>query len=182
MGSNILIKGINDLKTVNPALASEWDAGRNGNTGPEDVMAGSEKKIWWKCSLGHSWRAAVYSRNSAGNGCPYCAGQKVLPGFNDLATRNPALALEWDHEKNAGIAPSEFSKGSDQKVWWICKHNHSWKATISSRTSGVGCPQCAKELQSSFPEKAIYYYVKKIFPDTVPGFKDISLETFELDV
>lgn len=44
MGSNVLKPGINDLRTVNPPLAAEWDTERNGGLRPEDVMAGSEKK------------------------------------------------------------------------------------------------------------------------------------------
>lgn len=169
MGSNILIKGINDLKTVNPELASEWDTGRNGNTGPDEVMAGSEKKAWWKCSLGHSWRAAVYSRNSAGNGCPYCAGQKVLPGFNDLATRNPALALEWDHEKNDPLRPEDVTERSNRKVYWRCSLMHTWKDTVNHRSSGRGCPYCAgqrilpgfNDLKTTHPKLAAEWDAEK---------------------
>ena len=152
MGSNILVKGINDLKTVNPALASEWDNDRNGNTGPDEVMSGSEKKAWWKCSLGHSWRAAVYSRNSAGNGCPYCAGQKVLAGFNDLASRNPALASEWDYEKNGPLKPEEVTERSNRKkirirsspermTWHPVRRNWLWSG-ITGLTGISGLKMC----------------------------------------
>lgn len=142
MGSNVLKPGINDLRTVNPVLAAQWDTARNGNLRPEDVMAGSEKKVWWVCSLGHSWRAAVYSRNSAGHGCPYCAGQKVLPGFNDLATKNPILSREWDYERNAPVTPEEVTERSNRKVFWKCSRLHSWKDTVNHRYTGRGCPYC----------------------------------------
>lgn len=143
MGSNVLKPGINDLRTVNPPLAAEWDTERNGGLRPEDVMAGSEKKAWWKCSLGHSWRAAVYSRNSNGRGCPYCTGQKVLRGFNDFETLNPALASEWDHEKNAPVTPRMVTKASSRKFYWVCSLSHSWRDTVSHRHLGRGCPYCA---------------------------------------
>lgn len=143
MGSNVLKPGINDLRTVNPPLAAEWDTERNGGLRPEDVMAGSEKKAWWKCSFGHSWRAAVYSRNSNGRGCPFCTGQKVLQGFNDLETLNPALASEWDYEKNAPVTPRMVTKASSRKFYWVCGLSHSWRDTVSHRHLGRGCPYCA---------------------------------------
>ena len=173
-------KGYNDLSTTNPELVSEWDFEKN-EIPVYEYRPMSNKKVWWKCEKGHSWDAVIAKRVN-GEKCPVCQGKRIEVGYNDLATTHPSLALEWDYEKNTGIVPTEFSKGSDQKVWWICKQNHSWKAAISSRVSGVGCPTCAKELQSSFPEKALYYYVKKIFPDTVPGYKSENLETFELDI
>ena len=43
---------------------------------PRELTHGSGKKVWWKCSKGHEWKAACCSR-TRGNGCPYCAGKKV---------------------------------------------------------------------------------------------------------
>ena len=62
-------------------------------------MAGSNDYAHWKWKLGHTWRAMINARKQ-GENCPYCAGQKVWPGFNDLKTKDPALAAEWDYEKN----------------------------------------------------------------------------------
>ncbi len=33
----------------------------------------SNKKVWWKCDLGHEWRTAITHRTSRGQGCPECA-------------------------------------------------------------------------------------------------------------
>ena len=38
----------------------------------------------------HEWQATD-DRTNMQSGCPVCAGQKVLAGFNDLATLNPKL-------------------------------------------------------------------------------------------
>jgi hypothetical protein len=37
------------------------------------VVAGSDKKYWWKCDKGddHEWKALVYNR-TIGSGCPFC--------------------------------------------------------------------------------------------------------------
>jgi hypothetical protein len=78
-----------------------------------------------------------------GQKCPYCSGRRVLPGFNDLATEKPDLALEWHPDKN-DIKPSEVTKGSKEKVWWICSKGHEWQATVANRSKGSGCPICYK--------------------------------------
>jgi hypothetical protein len=41
---------------------------------PDEVLPGSNLKVWWKCSLGHTWAASVNNR-SKGSGCPYCTGK-----------------------------------------------------------------------------------------------------------
>lgn len=61
----------NRLSINRPELSREWDFVKNGLT-PYDVSVSSNKKAWWKCAEGHSWRAPIYSR-SKGQGCPKCA-------------------------------------------------------------------------------------------------------------
>ena len=174
------LSGFNDLATIHPELANEWDHIKN--TFPiSEYRPTSNKKAWWICSKGHSWEAAI-SKRTLGEKCPICQGKKILSGYNDLPTTHPILMLEWDLEKNKGINPYQFGKGSETIVWWICKHKHSWSAPIYSRTSGTGCPICAKELQSSYPEKAIYFYIKKLFPDAISGYKSPILNGLELDI
>lgn len=101
-GRQILV-GENDLATVDPELAQEWDTARNGKLTPQDVLPGTEKKVWWVCGHGHHWRAAVSARTNRQSGCPYCSGKLVLTGFNDLASQNPVLAAQWDTERNGTL-------------------------------------------------------------------------------
>jgi very-short-patch-repair endonuclease len=55
----------------------------------------------------------------------------------------PAIAKEWDYQKNLPLTPDLFTPKSDQKFWWICSHEHSWEATIKNRTlRGSNCPGC----------------------------------------
>lgn len=139
---NAILPGYNDLRTKSPELLAEWDYEKNGDLMPEDVCPNSNRFVWWRCSLGHSWKAVVYSR-SAGKGCPYCAGRKVMPGFNDLASKNPQLASEWDKERNALLKPSDITVTSHRQVWWKGSCGHSWRASPANRSNGNGCPYCA---------------------------------------
>lgn len=165
-----LEKGINDLLTLHPDIAKEWDYERNGDINPSDVTSGSKKKIWWKCSTcGNEWEAVIYSRAISGSGCPICSRKKQGVSFRrqriaqngSLKETHPILCLEWDYSKNNDILPEEFSFGSNRKVWWRCIKGHEWESTINSRAQGCGCPKCNSGYRVSLPEKAIVYYLKQ---------------------
>ena len=134
-----------DFMQQHPQLAQEWDFAANAAISPENLAAGSEKKVMWRCAQGHSWQASVYSRTKLGHGCPYCAGQRPIVGETDLQTKNPAAAKLWDAEKNAPLTPADVMPGSHKKVWWRCKHNHCWHTSIYSvAVMGTGCPYCKR--------------------------------------
>ena len=69
------LKGYNDLQTINPILATEWNYEKNKGFTPEDVLPNSGKKVWWVCSEGHEWQATIINRNH-GRRCPQCAGER----------------------------------------------------------------------------------------------------------
>lgn len=57
------------------ALLTQWDAQANLPLTPETIPFGSTQKVWWLCSEGHVWKAAIYSRaGKQRRGCPVCAG------------------------------------------------------------------------------------------------------------
>ena len=134
-----------EITKENPKIAKEWDYEKNGDLRPEDYTGGSNKKVWWRCSRGHSWLAEINKRFTYGRGCPYCSGTKVWPGYNDIATTHPLVAAEWDHEKNGGLRPEQFSIGSDKAFWWKCSCGYSWQARTYSRKKH-GCPACARNI------------------------------------
>ena len=68
------IAGYNDLKTLYPDIANEWNDSLNGELKPDMVSYGSNKCVWWECPEGHVWKALVSSRTNGGTGCPICAG------------------------------------------------------------------------------------------------------------
>jgi hypothetical protein len=112
--------------------AKGWD--------PTKVGAGSEKKKNWICNLGHSYQASPKSRTKkpVGTACPYCSGNRVEAGFNDLVTTHPDLSKEA-----LGWKPVQFIAGSHVVKTWICPRQHKWKAQIKSRAlNGHGCPIC----------------------------------------
>lgn len=157
-----VMAGENDLASQFPELVAQWHQERNGVLTPEQVTPYSNRKVWWRCELGHEYQASVGARTLNGSGCPYCAGKKVLSGFNDLATRFPNLANQWHPTLNGTLKPNMVTAGSHRKVWWQCTLGHVWKAMIYSRTGPkqCGCPVCAgkvgkQQRRRAPPENAV---------------------------
>ena len=134
-----MLAGENDLLTVMPELAKEWDYERNGNLLPSQVTSKSGKKVWWRCKNGHSWKTEIYARER--NGCPFCSGRMAEKGKNDIATIRPDLLAQWDYEKNT-VKPDEILLQSNVAVWWKCANGHSWKTSPCNRYRGDACPKC----------------------------------------
>ena len=71
---------------------------------------------------------------------------------------------------------------SHYKAWWKYPFGHSYQAWLSNRCGKTcsGCPICDKENHTSFPEQALFFYVKKVFPDAVNS--DKTAIGMELDI
>lgn len=171
----IPIPGETDLATINPKLASE--VSKKSKIRPEQVTANSGKKLLWECRLGHEWTERVTAR-SRGFGCPYCSGQRVMKGFNDLKTKYPSLAKEVSEK--SPMQADEVTCGSNKKLVWKCKNNHEWAARISHRISGSGCPQCA----GSQAERDLAELVKSLLPENVKILRNDRkvIKPYELDI
>ena len=130
------VAGVNDLATLYPLVASQalgWD--------PSLVNPNSHKKLEFICAIGHVCLQAVRRRVEA-TGCPVCQNDRVLIGFNDLATTHPELAAQAD-----GWDPTTVTAGTAKKLKWKCPKDHSWTTGIINRaTKGTGCPSCSGRL------------------------------------
>lgn len=177
-----VLSEINDLQTLFPLIAEQWNYQKNLGLSPNCVTAKSHKKVWWICDKGHEWESTVKNRTLNESACPYCSGKRAITGENDIATRFPNLMREWNYERNIGIDPSQQLQYSNRKVWWIGSCGHEWQDTITHRTQGRGCPVCNKQNRTSFPEQAIYFYAKRMYPDAINAYTEIFPGSMELDI
>ncbi len=139
------LTGFNDLATKHPEIANEWHVSLNGEVTPKEVQAGSNRKAWWMCPLGHSYFAAISNRTSKkAHGCPICSGQKIQVGFNDLGTTHPHLLLEWHPTLNGSLKPTDVTSQTTKEIYWVCQTDprHVWKSKGYSRSNGGGCSVC----------------------------------------
>lgn len=94
----------------------------------------------------HEWQATINARTTNKSGCPYCSGRKAIPGLTDLKTLLPEIAIDWNYEKNRGKIPKNYTRSSDEKVWWkCCECGYEWRSCISTRAQGhSNCRRCSK--------------------------------------
>lgn len=150
-----------------PELAKEWHPEKNGLQLPSMLSCGSNIKVWWKCPKGenHEWQNAIVNRIQNPT-CPFCCGRRVSIE-NSFQAWFPELSEEWHKTKN-DLSPSEVTKSSGKKIWWLCKKGHEWEAGVISRSRGTGCPFCAgkrasidENLSSLYPKIATEWHESK---------------------
>lgn len=142
-----------------------------------DVTTGSGRKLTFVCpDCKQKFEAAICNAvRSVGNGttgCPVCAGRKVVPGINDLASQYPEVATMWSSKNK--LPASEVATQSGKKAFFKC-HNcgQEFEARIHHVVDAVdnghtGCPICAglkvvssiNDLASQCPEAAAMWSSK----------------------
>lgn len=181
-----VLSGFNDFQTLYPELAKEWDYNKNYPVTPDQVMPGNHNKYWFRCPIcGNSYQQTMINKCFLKHKCPYCSNQKVLTGFNDLATwvyNHPEYKFildEWDYDKNE-LFPSEVFPRTVHKYWFKCKNGHEFEQALSNRTSKYahGCPFCSHH--HSTPEIAIYETIKNNVDKT--AILGIKIHRWEIDI
>jgi hypothetical protein len=157
----------NSLASLRPDIAAEWHPSLNKDLTPDQVVCGSDKKVWWLCKRTglHEWQMPIDRRTSRGQGCTVC---RRVTTNNSLETKFPEIAAQWHPTKNehlfpkwdpktAKLAPHRIQKNrrkrpsdvaafSKQYAWWQCPNSslHVWYERVCNRTSKrQGCPFCA---------------------------------------
>ncbi len=173
----------NSLATQFPELAAKWHPTKNRDLTPDRVVAGTARKVWWKCPKGpdHEWEATINSR-TRGCGCPFCTGRRPSAAYS-LAVLFPQVAARWHPTKNGDLTPDQVTPASPRKIWWKCIEgpDHEWQAApyhiTRERTTAGGCPFCqglkvsvTNSLATRFPEVAAEWHPAKnrdLTPDRV---------------
>lgn len=168
-GRQKLVVGENDLATVAPkvaAMLSEKD-----KHFAFEVTAGSKRKLVFVCpNCGQEFEATIQnvvrSVNHNLTGCPVCAGKKIVPGVNDLASKYPEIAAMWSGKNK--LSASEVAVKSNKKVFFKCRDcGKEFETKIEHVVYAVengttGCPVCngrkvvpgINDLASRYPKVA----------------------------
>lgn len=148
---------LSNLALVRPDIAAEWDYEKNFPRKPEEFMDRSGVEVWWKCKLGHSWKARISNRTCKLSGCPHCYAL-----MRKLHFRHPEIARTFCFEMNHGINIMDISCKADIVFWWECPDcGGVYQATAKKRVEGFECPHC-KPVKKKVPyEKSLAY----LFPD-----------------
>lgn len=136
-----VLEGFNDIATTHPELMPEWSP--KNAFDPTKISAGQALSVLWECPVGHEYKSVLYERANPNRkrGCPYCAGHLIMKGFNDFASKYPALIREWspNNKKN----PDEVFANSKYSALWVCQLGHEYKSEIGNKvTRNQGCLVC----------------------------------------
>ena len=146
-----IVSGINDIASQYPevaAMLSEKDKHIAFKVGVE-----STKKAIFICpDCKQEFEAVIQNvvrsvSKTNTTGCPVCAGKKVVPGINDLASQYPKVAAMWSGKNK--LTASEVAVGSNKKAVFVCPDcGKEFKAMICNVVGSVendctGCYDCA---------------------------------------
>ncbi len=128
-----VLPGYNDMATTRPDLARQVVG-----IDPVTVFAGTLRTLTWHCPNHADTYQATGAARVRGTGCSYCANQKVLPGFNDMATTRPDMAACL-----VGTDPRTVIAGTPKVLLWKCpNHDQPYPAKGSQKARGQGCGYC----------------------------------------
>ena len=117
---------------------------------PRGEYKSTHDKMPFECKNGHIWNSTPHEVLD-GYGCPFCSGNAVLKGYNDLWTTHPELA-KMLKDSNVGY---EISIGSHREVEWICPDCGAIKVASPKHVFryGIACSRCSDGI--SYPNKFI---------------------------
>ena len=146
----------------------------------------SNRVISWKCNNAHSFKESIRNVNRRTYKCLYCAGRSIWPGYNDLQTLYPDIAVEFDIKKN-GITPDRISPKDTTVYCWTCKEDHpTFEQSVEHRVNRrTVCPYCSgrkpvigkNDLKTLFPEIAKEWDMKRnqgVSPEEVNPFTYVA--------
>lgn len=132
----------NSLAGKYPELLQEWDYERNGGLSPFEITARTKKKVWWRCSDGHSWQTGTYQRTKLKAICPECLKARPrakLKKYTIVEMGNIAAG------KGGKCLSTEY-KSFEVKLRWQCRDGHEWEARPHNIVKNHSwCPVCARK-------------------------------------
>ena len=113
-----------------------------------EVTTGSKKRLTFVCpNCGQEFACnVVHSVMNGCTGCPVCAGKRIVPSINDLASKYPEIAAMWSSKNK--LSASEVAVKSNRKAFFKCRDcGREFEAVIRSVVNSVnngftGCYEC----------------------------------------
>ena len=145
---------------------------------PLENYNGAKGNIEFLCKkCGHRW-VSYPNMVLTGHGCPKCGRDRIANALSSSDTE----FREKLNSVNPDIEAKEVYTRSNRKILCECKIcGNNWRATPNNLLHGYGCPKCNLVFQSSFPEQAVYFYVRREYPDAKNKYKE-GFENTEIDI
>jgi hypothetical protein len=112
----------------------------------------SRRTLWWRDpECGHEWQDTPANREKGQRlRCPEC--RTIL---DSLAYHYPEIAAEWSTTNPLTAWQVRPSGQAAFIPTWVCanKPDHTWRASLTSRAAGAGCPECREAGKSKIELK-----------------------------
>lgn len=156
------------LFTENPRIKEFYNFEKNIGIDYRKLTPGSRQLIWLKCPVcGYEFEVTP----NKFSGCDFCAGGIIRPGYNDVATLFPELALDFVPELNPEVDLTKEAYSSTKLVRWKCHVcGEEWTTQIYSRILNskkpvtiTKCKKCAvvQKRKEEYPELFKYLDMSK---------------------
>ncbi len=187
-GNRELLVGFNDL--ASSPFGSELDLERTRKSAvefgwsvpeidPLKIIVSEARKVWWRCPSvkNHFWDTSPKARKSQGSGCPYCSGNRLEVGRNDLLTKFPEMEIEWSPLNS--LKMNEIPVSYKENVHWKClasKGHPDYLASPHARTgvNTTGCPDCNTGGFETSKPAYLYFIEHESFDACKIGISNVS--------
>jgi hypothetical protein len=130
----------------------------------------SRTKLRWRCSKGHIWESNPHNIIT-GTWCPECGGSKKL----DIEE------MKMVAKRRGGECLSQEYINARNKLKWLCKEGHIWKATPCAIKRGSWCPECSIGLEERICREFFEQLFKKKFPKSRPKWL-VNPENYQMEL
>ena len=130
---------------------------KNSGIVPLEPYKGASIPILCRCTCGNEWPVSP-ANLMLGKKCRKCMGKRSSE--RQLMSNEEFLRIL--SEVNTTIEPLEDYKGKNTHIQFRCKICGSiWPTMPRQVLKGRGCRSCQNRWQTSFPEQALFYYIRK---------------------
>lgn len=149
----VLVPYEKSLRAVYPVTAEKYDSSEKNKVPAASINHGSSGKAWFKCPdcSGVYYKSIsnqVTADKRGAKGCPYCHGEIVQEGINDLVSKNVFASRYWANDKNS-VSPKTIYYKDRGTYWFRCSEGHLFESTpfrlwrSYAENSSSGCPICS---------------------------------------
>lgn len=137
----------------NQTMSHTEFASRVFDINPELIVRGmyvnSKTRVEMQCKKGHVWAPFPEKVLHDHQGCPYCSGNRVLVGFNDMWTTRPDIAKLLKNPEDG----YKYMYGSGKCTNFICPNcgTEIYNKINTVSSYGLSCNRCGDGV--SMPEK-----------------------------
>jgi very-short-patch-repair endonuclease len=144
---------------------------------PEHVFTSSKIKVWFKCTVCHHDYNQSPGNKTKGNGCHYCANQKICGNLRCtfcLLKSCQVYSDIWSNRNN--LKPEQVSISNGKKIWFscpVCKNEYE-QSPEHKNLSNNGCPRCINKTEKKGADFLIDFTIEFTFQ-----FKQFSNKPYD---